>query len=184
MGGQKVNPIGLRLGINRTWESTWYSDKNYAELLHEDLKLRKYIKNRLYAASVSRIQIERAANRIRVTIHTARPGMVIGRGRFGSRCASQGPGGHDGQAGFGEHYGDQASELDAQLVAENIAAQLERRISFRTCDEAGHGQSRAAWGGSGNAGEIQRSPWRRRDSQDGRLQLWQASPPSHVESRH
>ncbi|HPQ02248.1 MAG TPA: 30S ribosomal protein S3, partial [Bacillota bacterium] len=78
--GQKVNPIGLRLGINRTWESTWYSDKNYAELLHEDLKLRKYIKNRLYAASVSRIQIERAANRIRVTIHTARPGMVIGRG--------------------------------------------------------------------------------------------------------
>ncbi|HHY61457.1 MAG: 30S ribosomal protein S3 [Bacillota bacterium] len=129
--GQKVNPIGLRLGINRTWESTWYSDKNYAELLHEDLKLRKYIKNRLYAASVSRIQIERAANRIRVTIHTARPGMVIGRGGSEADALRR-----DLEAMTGKQVSVNIMEikhpeLDAQLVAENIAAQLERRISFR-----------------------------------------------------
>ena len=78
--GQKVNPIGLRLGVNRTWDSTWYADKNYADQLHEDLKLRKFVKDRLYSAGISKVVIERAANRIKITIHTARPGMVIGRG--------------------------------------------------------------------------------------------------------
>ncbi len=130
--GQKVNPIGLRLGINRTWDSTWYADKKkYADFLHEDLKLRKYIKNRLYTAGISRIQIERAANRIRVTINTARPGMVIGRG--GAEAESL-------RRDLEKITGKQVSvnivevrhpETDAQLIAENIAAQLERRISFR-----------------------------------------------------
>lgn len=129
--GQKVNPIGLRLGINRTWDSTWYADKKYAELLHEDLKLRKYIKKRLYAASVSRIQIERAANRIRVTIHTARPGMVIGRGGAEADSLRK-----DLEAMTGKQVSVNIievkhAETDAQLIAENIASQLERRISFR-----------------------------------------------------
>ncbi|MEA4883222.1 MAG: 30S ribosomal protein S3 [Clostridia bacterium] len=135
--GQKVNPIGLRLGINRTWDSTWYADKKYADFLHEDLKLRKYIKNRLYAAGVARIQIERAANRIRVTIHTARPGMVIGRG--GAEADSL-------RKQLEKMSGKQVSvniieikhpEVDAQLIAENVAAQLEKRISFRRAMKQG-----------------------------------------------
>lgn len=129
--GQKVNPIGLRLGITRTWDSTWYADKKYADLLHEDLKLRKYVKERLYAAGVSRIQIERAANRIRVTIHTARPGMVIGRGGAEAEALRK-----DLEAMTGKQVSVNILEIrhpeaDAQLIAENIANQLERRISFR-----------------------------------------------------
>ena len=77
--GQKVNPIGLRVGINRTWDSRWYADRNYSDLLHEDLKLRKYLEDRLKQAGVSKIIIERPAGRARVTIHTARPGVVIGK---------------------------------------------------------------------------------------------------------
>ncbi len=129
--GQKVNPIGLRLGINRTWESTWYADKTYAEFLHEDLKLRRYIKDRLYAASVSRIQIERAANRIRITIHTARPGMVIGRGGSEAEALRKNLEAKTGKQVSVNIMEIKRPELDAQLVAENIAAQLERRISFR-----------------------------------------------------
>jgi small subunit ribosomal protein S3 len=129
--GQKVNPIGLRLGITRTWDSTWYADKKYADLLHEDLKLRKYVKERFYAAGVSRIQIERAANRIRVTIHTARPGMVIGRGGAEAEALRK-----DLEAMTGKQVSVNILEIrhpeaDAQLIAENIANQLERRISFR-----------------------------------------------------
>ena len=78
--GQKVNPIGLRVGIIRDWESRWYAEKDYAELLHEDIKIREYIENRLKDAAVSGIEIERAANRVNITIHTAKPGMVIGKG--------------------------------------------------------------------------------------------------------
>lgn len=78
--GQKVNPVGLRIGIIRDWESKWYAEKDYADLLHEDLKIREYINKRLSDASVSRIEIERAANRLNITIHTAKPGMVIGKG--------------------------------------------------------------------------------------------------------
>ncbi|GIW49728.1 MAG: hypothetical protein KatS3mg080_0339 [Anoxybacillus sp.] len=78
--GQKVNPIGLRIGIIRDWESRWYAEKDYADLLHEDLKVREYLTKRLSDAAVSRIEIERAANRVNITIHTAKPGMVIGKG--------------------------------------------------------------------------------------------------------
>lgn len=129
--GQKVNPIGLRLGINRTWDSTWYADKKYAELLHEDLKLRKYVKNRLFAASVSRIQIERAANRIRITIHTARPGMVIGRGGAEADALRKDLEKMTGKQVSVNILEVKHAETDAQLIAENIASQLERRISFR-----------------------------------------------------
>ena len=78
--GQKVHPIGLRVGIIRDWESKWYADKDYADLLHEDIKIRKYIEKSFKDASVSKVEIERAANRVNVTIHTAKPGMVIGKG--------------------------------------------------------------------------------------------------------
>ena len=78
--GQKVHPIGLRVGIIRDWESKWYAEKDYATLLHEDLKIRNYIETRLKEASVSKVEIERAANRVNITIHTAKPGMVIGKG--------------------------------------------------------------------------------------------------------
>jgi small subunit ribosomal protein S3 len=78
--GQKVNPIGFRIGIIRDWDAKWYADKKYEELLHEDLKVRKYIMDKMPESGISRIELERAANRLRVTIHTAKPGMVIGRG--------------------------------------------------------------------------------------------------------
>ena len=129
--GQKVNPIGLRLGITRTWDSTWYADKKYADLLHEDLKLRKYVKERFYAAGVSRIQIERAANRIRVTIHTARPGMVLGRGGAAAEARRKDREAMTGKQVSGNILEIRHPEADAQLIAENIANQLERRISFR-----------------------------------------------------
>lgn len=130
--GQKVHPIGLRIGIIKDWESKWYAGKrDFAELLHEDLMIRKYIKERFYSAGVSRIEIERAANRVRVTIHTARPGMVIGRGGTevdSVRRVLEEKTGKQIQVNIVEI---RVPELDAQLVAENIASQLERRVSFR-----------------------------------------------------
>lgn len=130
--GQKVNPIGLRVGIIRDWEGKWYADKqHYAELLHEDLKLRKLIKERFYTAGVSRTEIERAANRVKITIYTARPGMVIGRGGAEVdrlRRDIEAMTGRQVQINIVEI---KIPELDAQLVAENIAFQLERRVSFR-----------------------------------------------------
>jgi len=130
--GQKVHPIGLRIGIIKDWESKWYAGKReFAELLHEDLMIRKYIKELFNAAGVSRIEIERAANRVRVTIHTARPGMVIGRGGTeveSVRKALEEKTGKQIQVNIVEI---KVPELDAQLVAENIASQLERRVSFR-----------------------------------------------------
>jgi small subunit ribosomal protein S3 len=130
--GQKVHPIGLRIGIIKDWESKWYAGKrDFAELLHEDLMIRKYIKERFYSAGVSRIEIERAANRVRVTIHTARPGMVIGRGGTevdSVRRVLEEKTGKQIQVNIVEI---KVPELDAQLVAENIASQLERRVSFR-----------------------------------------------------
>ena len=129
--GQKVNPDGLRLGIIKTWDAKWYADKDYAKNLHEDLKIRDFVKAKTYAAGVSRVEIERAANRVRVTIHTAKPGMIIGRGGAGiedlkSRLKKL----TEKQIDVNIAEVKQA-ELDATLVAENIAAQLEKRIAFR-----------------------------------------------------
>jgi small subunit ribosomal protein S3 len=129
--GQKVNPIGLRVGINRTWDSRWFADDNYAALLHEDLRLKKYLQKRLLQAGVSRIVIERASTRARITIHTARPGVVIGKkGADVEKLRSD----------LAKMTGSEVSlniveirkpEIDAKLVAENIAQQLERRVAFR-----------------------------------------------------
>ncbi len=129
--GQKVNPIGLRVGINRTWDSRWYANKDYADLLHEDLKLRKYLHERLLQAGCSRVVIERPAKKARVTIHSARPGVVIGK---------KGADIEKLRADLAKMTGGEVSlniieirkpEIDAKLVAEGIAQQLERRVAFR-----------------------------------------------------
>jgi small subunit ribosomal protein S3 len=129
--GQKVNPIGLRVGINRTWDSRWFAGKDYAQLLHEDLKLKEYLRDRLAQAGISKIVIERPAKKARVTIHSARPGVVIGKkGADIEKLRSD----------LAKMTGSEVSlniveirkpEIDAKLIAENIAQQLERRVAFR-----------------------------------------------------
>ena len=129
--GQKVNPHGLRLGIIKTWDAKWYADKDFAKNLHEDIKVRDFLKAKLYPAGISRIEIERAANRMKVTIHTAKPGMVIGRGGSGIEDIKK------NLKKLTEKNVDvniaevKQAEMDATLVAESIAAQLEKRIAFR-----------------------------------------------------
>ncbi len=129
--GQKVNPIGLRLGINRTWDSRWYADDQYGDLLHEDLKLRDFLFGRLGQAGVSRIVVERPAKKARVTIHTARPGVVIGKkGADIEKLRSE----LSRMTGSEVHLNIveiRKPEIDAKLVADNIAQQLERRVAFR-----------------------------------------------------
>lgn len=130
--GQKVNPVGLRVGIIRDWESKWYAGKDFGDLLLEDVKIREHLKNKLKDSAVSRIEIERAANRVNVTIHTAKPGMVIGKG--GSEVenlrnqVTKIAGGKKVHINISEIKNP---DLDAILVAESIAQQLERRVSFR-----------------------------------------------------
>src|SRR6201991_2512764 len=129
--GQKVNPVGLRVGINRTWDSRWFAGKDYADLLHEDLKLKKYLTERLAQAGIARVIIERPAKKARITIHTARPGVVIGKkGADIEKLRTE----------LGKTTGGEVSlniveirkpEIDAKLVAEGIAQQLERRVAFR-----------------------------------------------------
>ncbi len=130
--GQKVNPVGLRVGIIRDWESKWYAGKDFGDLLMEDVRIREYLKNKLKDAAVSHIEIERAANRVNVTIQTAKPGMVIGKG--GSEVENLRT--ELGKISNGKKVHINISEikqadLDAILVAESIAQQLERRVSFR-----------------------------------------------------
>lgn len=129
--GQKVNPIGLRVGIIRDWESRWYAEKDYAELLHEDIKIREYIENRLKDAAVSGIEIERAANRVNITIHTAKPGMVIGKGGSEVESLRKSLNALTGKKVHINIVEIKKPDLDAKLVAENIARQLENRVSFR-----------------------------------------------------
>ena len=129
--GQKINPIGFRVGINRTWDSRWYADRDYAKLLHQDLKLRDYLAGRLSQAGVGRIVIERAAKKTRVTIHSARPGVVIGKKGADIeklRLELANRSGTDVSLNILEI---RKPEIDAKLVAENIASQLERRVAFR-----------------------------------------------------
>ncbi|MBN2569063.1 MAG: 30S ribosomal protein S3 [Deltaproteobacteria bacterium] len=129
--GQKVNPIGFRLGINKTWSSQWYAEKKYGDLLHEDIKIRKHLKKKFYHAGVSKIEIERAADKAKINIYTARPGIIIGR--KGSEIEKVKK--EIEKIATGEVIINilevRKPEIDAQLVAENIALQLERRVGFR-----------------------------------------------------
>lgn len=130
--GQKVNPHGLRVGIIKDWDSKWYADsKNFSEYLIEDYEIREHIKNKMFIAGISRIEIERAANRIKVTVYTAKPGMVIGKGGSGVEALRKDIEKMTKKNVIINVEEVKVPELDAQLVAENIAAQLERRVSFR-----------------------------------------------------
>ncbi|MGB9600983.1 MAG: 30S ribosomal protein S3, partial [Myxococcota bacterium] len=131
--GQKVNPIGFRLGVTKTWESRWFSSKNYVKWFHEDLNFRKYLKEKLYQAGVSRILIERSVNKVRINVFVARPGMVIGKkgsGIDGIKKELQAMAAKDEEI-FLNISEVRKPELDAQLIAENIASQLEKRVAFR-----------------------------------------------------
>ena len=135
--GQKVNPIGLRLGIVKTWESRWYAGKNYADYILEDYNIRKFIKKRLYHAGISKIEIERSSKRVRLRIFTSRPGIVIGK--KGSEIASfkkelEKIVSHEVIIDIQEV---RKPEIDAQLVAENIALQIVRRVAFRRAMKRG-----------------------------------------------
>ena len=129
--GQKTNPIGLRLGINRDWDSVWFDEKNYAAKLHEDIILRNYINNKLGHASISRIEISRTPKRVSVTIHTARPGIVIGRGGSEVEALKK-----ELKKFMGYDVNINVSEikrpgLRAELVGQNIAQQLEKKVNYR-----------------------------------------------------
>ena len=129
--GQKVNPHGMRLGIVKTWDAKWYAGKDFADNLLEDIKIRDFLKESLKVSGVSKIETERSKNRLRLTIHTAKPGMVIGRGGSGIEQIKKGL-----KAYTDKHVDINIAEIkqpdmDATLVAENIASQLERRIAFR-----------------------------------------------------
>jgi small subunit ribosomal protein S3 len=165
--GQKVHPKGFRIGIIRGWDSNWYADRDYAVLLHEDYKIRGMIKERFYVAGVSKVEIQRTGNRVRITIHTAKPGIVIGRGGTEVEKLKQ-----DliklTEKNININIQEiKKPELDAQIVAENVAQQLEKRISFRramkqsvsrTMRIGGIGMKIAISGRLGGA-EIARTEW-------------------------
>lgn len=135
--GQKVNPIGLRLGIVKTWESRWYAGKNYSDYILEDHKIRKFIQKRLFHAGISRVEIERSARRVRLRIYSARPGIVIGK--KGSEIEQLKKElekliDHEVLIDIQEI---RKAEIDAQLVAENVALQIERRVAFRRAMKRG-----------------------------------------------
>ena len=173
--GQKTHPYGFRLGYNRTWHSRWYAGNDYSKLLHDDLKLRKQLKEQLKHAGVSEIDIERAAERLRVSIYTSRPGIIIGRkGAEVDRLRDDlmKPMGRPVHINIQEI---QRPELDAQLVAENVAQQLVRRVSFRRAMKKAM-ESAFRFGAKGvkimvagrlGGAEIARTEW----YQDGRLPL-------------
>ncbi|OGQ02250.1 MAG: 30S ribosomal protein S3 [Deltaproteobacteria bacterium RBG_19FT_COMBO_58_16] len=173
--GQKVHPIGFRLGISKGWNSRWYSEKDYAAFVHEDLKLRKFIKSRLYHAGISSIEIERTANTIKVIIRTARPGIVIGKRGSEIDVMKKQLNNLTGKTVALEILEIRKPDTDAQLVAENVALQLERRVSFRramkkavtsTLRMGGKGIKIMCAGRLGGA-EIARSEWYR----EGRVPL-------------
>jgi len=129
--GQKVNPIGFRLGVIKTWYSKWYSTADYAKLLHEDIKLREYLKKRLYHAGISKIELERAANKAKINIHAARPGIIIGKKGSEVEILKKELAKLTDKEIFLNIQEVRKPEIDAQLVAEGVALQLERRVAFR-----------------------------------------------------
>lgn len=129
--GQKVHPIGFRLGVIKDWDAKWYADRDYAPLLHEDFKLRKFVKKKLFNSGIAKVDIERAANRVKIGVHTARPGMVIGRGGTEVENLRKELEGLCGKQVHVNIVEIKIPELSAQLVAESIASQIERRTAFR-----------------------------------------------------
>lgn len=165
--GQKVHPKGLRIGIIKDWDAKWYADKDYSDLLHEDIKIRRFIKQKLYAAGVPKIEIERAANNVKVLLHTAKPGIVIGRGGSEVEKLRQELEKMTNKKVNINIIEVKKPELDAQLVAENVAAQLEKRTSFRRAMKQavgrtmrmGAGGIRIAVAGRLGGAEIARTEW-------------------------
>jgi small subunit ribosomal protein S3 len=165
--GQKVHPIGFRLGFNKTWRSRWYAEKEYANLLHEDVHLKKELKKRFAHAGVSRVDIERAANKLKVSIFTSRPGIIIGRKGQEVDKLKQEIQKRTGKEVFINIQEILKPELDAQLVSESVALQLEKRIAFRRAmrkavDAAlrfGAKGIKVRVSGRLNGAEIARSEW-------------------------
>ncbi len=165
--GQKVHPFGFRLGYNKTWRSRWYADKDYGKLLHEDLKLKLQLKRRFSHAGVSRVEIERAANRLKINIHTSRPGIIIGRKGTEVDKLKQEIQTKIQREVYINIIEVAKPELDAQLVAESIALQLEKRIAFRRAMRKavdstlrfGAKGIRVRCAGRLNGAEIARSEW-------------------------
>jgi small subunit ribosomal protein S3 len=129
--GQKVNPIGFRLGINKDWNSKWFAGKEYSNFVFEDFNIRKFLKNKLQQAGISKIEIERAANKVRIKLHTARPGLVIGKKGTEIQNLKKELEDRIKREFFIDIQEVRKPEVDAQLLAENIAMQLVRRVSFR-----------------------------------------------------
>lgn len=129
--GQKTNPKGFRLGIIRTWDSKWYEEKLFAQWLHEDIALRSFIEKKLHSAGISHIDIERAASKVKISIYTPRPGIIIGKKGAGIESLKQELQALSQSEIFLNIHEVRKAEIDAQLVAENVAMQLERRVAFR-----------------------------------------------------
>lgn len=173
--GQKTHPRGFRLGVIEQWDSKWFASRDYADLLHEDLKLRKFLKTRLYHAGISKVEIERAANKAKINIYTARPGIVIGKkgaeiDKLKSEIAKL-----TKRETFINIHEVRRPDVDAQLVAENIALQLERRVAFRRAMKEAVGRAmrmgalgvRVQSAGRLAGAEIARTEWYR----EGRVPL-------------
>ena len=165
--GQKVHPIGFRLGFNKTWRSRWYAEKEYANLLHEDIALKKDLKKRFAHAGVSRVEIERAANKLKISIYTSRPGIIIGRKGQEVDKLKQEIQKKTGKEVFINIQEILKPELEAQLIAESVAMQLEKRVAFRRAMRKAV-ESALRFGARGikirvsgrlNGAEIARSEW-------------------------
>jgi small subunit ribosomal protein S3 len=129
--GQKVHPLGFRLGYIKTWNSKWYEEKNYAKWLHEDIRIKEFVRKKLVQAGISRVEVERAANKAKVTIYTARPGIVIGKRGAGVDILRKDIQKLTENEVFLNIQEVRKAEIDAQLVSENVATQLEKRVAFR-----------------------------------------------------
>ncbi len=173
--GHKVHPKIFRMGVTESWDSKWYADQDYTNLLHEDFKIKKFIKSRVYHAGISKIEIERASNKAKINIHTARPGIVIGKKGAEIEKLKE----ELSRLTAGEIYINihevRRPDLDAQLVAENVALQLERRVAFRRAMKESVSRAmrmgaqgiRVQCGGRLGGNEIARTEWYR----DGRVPL-------------
>jgi len=173
--GQKVHPIGFRLGVIRTWDSKWYAEGDYAELLHEDIKLRNYLKKRLYHAGIAKVELERAASKVKINIFAARPGIIIGKKGAEVEALKKELAKLTDKEVFINIQEIRKPEIDAQLVAESIAMQLERRIAFRRAMKKSVGQAlkfgaqgiKVTCAGRLGGAEMSRTEWYR----EGRVPL-------------